>query len=145
MPVQFRNAPEVKEIAEAIIPEHHPHLDDAVISYIFRSEHEERNGRTVWGTARHPTGILAYYSRADFIIDIAEDIWFDLTEAQQLALVDHELSHCVEGKKGWEIQGHDIEEFESIIDRHGLYTPCRHSFGQKCLEVLARDDYETPI
>lgn len=145
MAVHFRNAPEVREIAEAMIPEHHPHLEDALISFIYRSEHENRNGREIWGTARCPTGLLAYYSGADFIIEIAEDIWDNITDAQQLALVDHELSHCVEGKTGWEIQGHDIEEFEKIIDRHGLFTPCRHSFGQKVLEVLARDDYETPI
>jgi hypothetical protein len=43
------------------------------------------------------------------------------------ALVDHELQHCckTEDKQGnpvWYIQGHDVEDFVSVIRRNGLWS-----------------------
>lgn len=44
------------------------------------------------------------------------------------ALIDHELQHCCRGEDNndgeptWYIQGHDFEDFTTIIRRHGLWT-----------------------
>jgi hypothetical protein len=62
-----------------------------------------------------------------FVIVISADTWKRLDERQRRALVDHELCHCVvsyddDGMPVLSTRTHDIEEFGSIIDRHGLWT-----------------------
>lgn len=146
-PTRWIEAPEVKDIAERLIPKHHAHLRSWAeeIRYVFRKEAQVSKGRAVWGKAHKITGLPCYLATnapgdvnafddtpppsADmFVMEIAHDIWTRLTPKQQEALVDHELMHftiemddnagVVRG-----IRGHDVEEFSAIAQRHGAWRP----------------------
>lgn len=133
-PLLFWSAREVKDIARELITDFHPYLADETIVYIFRSEHSEKDGDAVYGTAKKVSGLNAYLAfrsihggeedgpiapESFYIIDIAHDVWLALTGPQRIALVDHELSHI--GADG--MRGHDVEEFRGVIERHGLWRP----------------------
>lgn len=158
MATKFRTAPEVQEIAEELIAEHHPHLIGHRIEYVFRDKATTKNGKTELGTARVVKGRTAFLARpggleihgdtgeivtltADsdkptepipfFEIEIALDTWggtdrfgerWGLTDAQRIALIDHELCHCeVDDDGNLYARPHSIEEFTEIIERHGLW------------------------
>jgi predicted metallopeptidase len=136
MSVTYTDAPVVKEIAQGLIPQHHPHLEGARIEYVFRSKRLTSNGKIVAGKARKVTGLNAFLATKPpafgglpfFVIEIAQDVWDALPRPQQVALVDHELCHCfreIDDDTGeWElsIRPHDVEEFAEIVYRHGLWS-----------------------
>lgn len=135
---EYSSAPEVAAIAEKIIAAHHAHLADVRVEFVFRDKAAKKNGKEVGGTARKVSGLNAFlardgeqggdYSEDFFVIEIAEDIWSELTPHQKQALVDHELMHCtfeIDEKTDalkLGIRGHDIEEFAEIVQRHGIWS-----------------------
>ena len=135
--VTYRPADEAAEIAARLIPEWHPHLVDARIVYVFRSEAEIREGKLKLGSCRKVGGLNAWLAQSNdppqpdgndfFVIELAEPEWHErLSDRQREALVDHELSHayCEWGENEelkLSLVHHDIEEFAVIIDRHGLW------------------------
>jgi hypothetical protein len=141
MSTTYRAAAEVAEIAEKLIDSVHFDLVGVRIEYLFRDKAKSGHGRTIWATASKVGGrnaILASgasdeeqpqdpKSHEFFVLEVAEDIWRWLTEGQRLALVDHELMHMrcdideETGKPILSTRGHDLEEFRSIIDRHGFW------------------------
>lgn len=145
MPNSFIYAPEVKRIAEDLIATHHSHLAHIRIEYVFRSEPQKVNGQYAWATASKVTGRNAFFATpadevpfelvADdetppsyefFVLDVHREAWLGLTPRQREALVDHELCHMGieltdDGPKLILI-GHDIEEFNSIVARHGNWN-----------------------
>jgi Putative phage metallopeptidase len=139
-------APDVKRIADELIPKHHEHLilraDE--IRYVFRDDTPTSKGRFVLGKARKVDGLACYLANAEpeapnsfedheiadmFVIEISEPMWAQLTPAGRIALVDHELCHFamdvdeVEGTVKRAIRGHSVEEFTEIVHRHGLWRP----------------------
>lgn len=136
-PVTWWRARDAKEIAEALIPEFHEHLQEEAIRYVFRSKHTESKGRIRLACVRVIGGLNAYLAQAHqlepvsgmcppapvahpfYLMEIAWDTWTKLTGSQRIALVDHELKHI--GPTG--LVGHDVEEFADIIKRHGAWKP----------------------
>jgi hypothetical protein len=147
---EYWRAPEVKKIADELIPKHHEALNrtDVTIRYVFREPAAKSHGRLVYGKARKVGGLSAYLvglEHADrleddepvdfFVIEIARDLWIGQTEAQRKALVDHELSHLdVElddnGDRKLVMRGHDLEEFTDVVKRHGLWRPTVAKFAE---------------
>lgn len=144
---EWRHAPEVHAIAEEVIDDHHPHLANAPIRYVFRDTASVSRGRVVLGRARKVSGLNAYLvglvgrERVDppadfFVLEIAADEWQRLDIKQRVALVDHELCHLwveepadpLEHRK-LRIVGHDVEEFTEVIQRHGLWRPSVKAFA----------------
>ena len=81
-------------------------------------------------------------------ISLNREAWEVLTEAQRLALVDHELCHIApqldedgeqkedgHGKKLWRTVKHYIEEFVEIVERHGLYKADLAKFADIALKA----------
>src|SRR5581483_9311032 len=153
MPTQYHEAPEVREMAESLIPQYHRHLIDTEgvrIEYIFRNDVPKKNGAQVWGTARKITSLAAFLAdqEADeeesgkpfFVLCISYPIWCDMTTAQKEALVDHELSHCwakwddEKEKTVLTILPHDLEEFHAVVARHGYWR----SSVQRFVEAAER-------
>lgn len=153
----YRPAPSVKTIAEPLI-EDHPDLDDIDIRYVFRDTAAKSKGKVLLGKARKVSGLNAFLAAgyspdeipaddADhdfFVIEIAEDEWVTLTEAQRVALVDHELSHCAievddDGNQTLVVRGHDLEEFCSVVARHGLWKPDVRVFAETAVKQLTLD------
>ena len=128
----WRADEDVTEIAENLIGRHHPHLADVRIGYLFREKAGKKGGKEVLGTAeRFPEKMSALFEEDEdpaFLITLAWDAWQRATQKQRMALIDHELSHCImePGEKPYDkeepaLVGHDFEEFTAIVQRHGVW------------------------
>ncbi|HMV51003.1 MAG TPA: putative metallopeptidase [Blastocatellia bacterium] len=132
---QYSPAPEVEQIAQALILDYHTHLSTARIKFVFCAEPSKRRGQIVWGKAKLVTGLNAWLVTPEdersedpepfFVLEIARLIWDQLDDKAQRALVDHELSHFdVDIDSGdYRLMPHDLEEFTSVVRRHGLWRP----------------------
>lgn len=156
MTVTHRPAPAVARIAATLIGQHHTHLADVRIDYVFRSETAKSNGKAIWGKARKITGLNAFLATPEderpvdddidefFVIEIAEPVWAILSENERKALVDHELCHCTTEQKGGELKlklrPHDLEEFVQIVRRHGLWRDDVENFANAVQMVLPEPD-----
>lgn len=154
----YSAAPQVERIAEKLIAAHHRHLATVPIRYVWRDKAARSKGNVVLGKARKVTGLgahLVHLVRDDeppdevefFVIEIAHDTWQDLTEAQQTALVDHELCHLGveipergDKDRNLVVRGHDLEEFAAVVERHGLWRPAVETFQEALTTQLTFDD-----
>ena len=111
-------------IAEQLIEEYHPHLEKARIGFVFRKKAQKSGGVRVLGQTQKINPKLQVCLELDFLIWISKEDWEEkFTDAQQHALVDHELSHCgFDVDNGWVMRPHDVQEFWHIIKRHGLWS-----------------------
>ena len=148
----YRQAHEVEKIANDLIkkvPEHKA-LADVRIYYVFKPEATKSHGKLVLGKARMIGGLNAYLIEDEdpdggnvYVVEIAENTWRRMTAAQQKALVDHELCHFVvepgddDNPTVMKIRGHDLEEFASIVERHGFWRSDIATFGSKIAEQLS--------
>lgn len=131
MAAEYREAPEVQQIAQALIPQYHGHLASARIRYLFREGPWASRGRTVLGKAYKLGAREQHLVGADFLVVINADAWRELTPEQRVALVDHELSHCgIDDQGNWTLWEHDVEEFRHVLERHGFWQPNLWEFGQ---------------
>ena len=120
-------------MAEELIQDHHRSLVDARIGILFRDEAPKSRGRRTLGKAQKVADNWKPLLKQDldFIIWLAADVWNDeLSEDQKRALLDHELHHCyLDEKLRPRLRGHDVEEFLTIIHRHGLWKPDLERLG----------------
>lgn len=156
-PIKYREAHEVEKVARDLIYDYHTHLATARIKYVFRSEPAEEKGKLVWGKARKMGGLNAWlastgidrgYEQSEplpfFVIEIAEPIWNAIDDKTRRALVDHELTHCdvdIDTSK-YSLRPHDLEEFGSIVRKHGLWRDDVELFVKAALEA---GKYKLPL
>lgn len=124
---KFLPAFEARRIGQALI-EARPeleHLAGVDIRYEWARKGGSKAGRATLGTCRRASGLIAYYSRADFIVCLSADNCRDarFTRWQLEALVYHELRHAdLDPDHGTPmLQGHDVEMFTSEVERYGLW------------------------
>lgn len=160
MPMTYRVASEAKKIGDRIIPLYHDHLVGIPVVYLFRSKHKRSGCKQVLGTCRKVSGLTAYFALPEsergevecdpndfafFMIELAEDLWEELTGDQREALVDHEISHAIvehndDGSVTLRTVGHDIEDFAGVIQRHGLWMPDLEDFARRTAGVMSLFD-----
>src|SRR6266542_465308 len=95
-------ADDAQRVGKTLIAEHHPHLLDAEILYVFTNQQRKRCDRIRLGSAAKLNALQRFLSSGmetvsgghDFLVLIDEGMWRALTAAQRQALVDHELCHC---------------------------------------------------
>lgn len=143
---EYSDAPEVRAIAKDIIASHHRHLLNATIRYVFRDEAAKKGSKVILGTARKIGGLNAFLASSHldmneaedfFVIEIAADEWQHLDHKQRAALVDHELMHCDVDEDGkLKMVPHDLEEFTSIVRRHGLWKEDVRDFAHEVQRAL---------
>lgn len=124
MAVELQDAPpDITERVWRLVDAYHPHLAEARLVVQVRELAPVKDGFTTMAevdTADNDE------ERADFDFSMwfAWDEWQTLDDVQRDAIVDHELCHC-----GWDKAGkpflidHDIQEFNAIIARYGLWWP----------------------
>lgn len=122
-------------MANKLIEEYHPHLLDAKIAFIFRMDEMKSRGQLLGGSAEMVTGKHKFFSNYDFVITICKPVWEGCNDKRRAALVDHELTHCgvtetVQGERKFKIIPHDVQEFNSIIKRHGLWSDPLQKFDK---------------
>lgn len=141
IPAQFDPADDVEEVAHELIPKYHSHLANAEIAYLFYNKEIKRKGKRIAGTAETCGKKVKALCDKDFVITISYPVWKDLEDEQRLALVDHELEHCLvtekeDGSMKCSTIPHDMEEFNAIISRHGLYHAGLEMLSNTILEVV---------
>jgi hypothetical protein len=142
---KYKPAPEVKEIAEKLIDSHHGHLREAKIKYLFRDKALKSKGKIELGKATKVSGKYNAVTGADFLIEIAEPHFWDMEHKQQVALIDHELSHCwidLEGNR--KIMPHDFEGFNGVLKRHGFWMGDLEVMGKTAKQLELPFDEEKP-
>jgi DNA-binding FrmR family transcriptional regulator len=98
------------------------------MAYLYKNKPIKIKGREAVATAEKVAQKHRTLSGYHFIITIAYPTWQELDDKIRLAVLDHELEHCfVEddektGEPKYAVLPHDVEEFSTIIRRHGLYT-----------------------
>ena len=101
----YEAAPPVEKLAAKVLREHHPHLVDARICYLFVDPPPKKDGREVSGRCSkvpakvngilEAAGVQAPETGAyDFLVEIAEAHWTAADADLKEALVDHELQHA---------------------------------------------------
>jgi hypothetical protein len=144
---RYSKAPEVQEIAEKLIAEHHPHLENETIRCIWRDKHTLSKGKIVMVKPQKVSGLagwlhLGYFADGDpdrftdmFVLEVPRDIWDRIDKAQRVALIDHGLQHFDvevpdQGDKDRRllVRGPDVAEFNVIVERHGLWRPAIEDF-----------------
>lgn len=137
MPAIWTEAPkEIIEMTKALIRMYHPELGTARIAVIMRSEAPETNGRVTYGKARKVSAEQQVHIPFDFVIWLAKDQWIRFSDNQKNALLDHELSHCQWDGLNARMRSHDVEEFNHIIRRWGMWWPDSDSFAVAVQQAL---------
>ena len=144
-PTSFDRAETIEELAKELIAEFHSHLVNANIAYLWKNKKITKSGRTVIATAEKCSPKVKALCDYDFIIVVSAPAYNDLTDKQRRAVIDHELEHCLvddndAGEKVTKIVAHDVEEFGSIILRHGLYKEDLVRMGRIVEKAEEQDD-----
>lgn len=146
--MDFYWADEPAALALKIIDDNHPHLKDLPIAYVFKAVPPKKkkanaNGRVKKVTMARTSKIseankCLMVQRFEFKIEFDHAIWVELAETpeKQLALVDHELSHCGNDAEGTYLIPHSIEEISAVVERHGLWKSDVAQFAATIDHVL---------
>lgn len=148
MPVIYSEADAVREIAEALIPSFHPDLATARIKYIYREKCSTKGGKPVYGRASKLSGVSEFLVGADFVIEVAFDLWNEMEGAQRQALVDHLLERCYgeedeedpSAAMSWKLREPDVHEFATILSRHGVWNEGLEGFVSAAKNVSSPDE-----
>ena len=146
MAKMYGEAELVESYAKKLIGPFHPELATARIKYIFVDKGSIKSGRPVFGKVRKISGALEYLTQLDFLVEIALDHWNELTEQQRTALVDHLLERCWgeeseedSGAFKWSIREPDVQEFGSILQRHGVWNDSLGGFVSIAKKIKVDD------
>lgn len=124
---EFQLAPDLERIARLLIdvcPEL-AHLNGLEIRYCWKRKGSKQHGKAVLGTCQKPSGLLAYFSGADFVVWLSAQWLTDMraTNWQVEAILHHEMSHT-----GYDdetdtptVVAHDFADFRSTLERYGFY------------------------
>lgn len=97
MTAAFSRAEAAQAIADQLIPLYHEPLAaaDVRIAFLFRETASRRGNKTILGKASKLAARARFLCEmnADAVIELGEDTWDTMTDAQRRALVDHELTH----------------------------------------------------
>jgi hypothetical protein len=152
----YEKSPRIREIAERLIYDHHPHLRDAeeLIEFYIRDD-----GGVNWaGKCKKCSSFERFLTGMMFHIFIIEPAFKHWPMDKLEALVDHELCHIrrrpgmgvIDSATGqvirqewadkddpdsWYIREHDVEEFSDIIHRHGLWEVGVEKFAEAVREA----------
>lgn len=122
----------------------HEDLADARIALAWRKQVKaDKDGKLVLGKVRKASDLDRELAPYDFVVLLNQEAWDELTEAQRLALLDHELCHVVpvlddngkpqlneRGHPCFRLRKHDLEEFRAVVERHGCYLSDVAEFAQ---------------
>jgi hypothetical protein len=146
--VDFLPAPDLTQMADDLIEKHArlSVLTQITIHYLWKRQGGNVKGKTRFGQCQKPSGLLAHYSKADFVIWLAADNCrqSQFTREQVEPLLLHEMLHISQtltddGEVRWVIVGHDIEEFAYVVQTHGLWSWDLQRFQQLALFQPAQE------
>jgi hypothetical protein len=141
MPKTWEDAKDLEHIASGLISGYHPEISTARILYCFVSEAGSKGGRKIPGKVRKFSGFMEWVLNKDFVVEVALDMWLEFDQQQKTALVDHLLERCYgeenedSGEISWKLREPDVQEFGTILNRHGAWNSDLHTFVSISREV----------
>lgn len=132
------NTPEPYKLLNDVRTLHHGDTKQARIALAWRLRTKaDKDGRIKLGQCIKVSDLHREFADYDFIITLNRDFWEDtvVTDAQRSALLDHEMMHAAPSYNGesgehevdergrflFRVRGHDFEDFNDIIQRHGIW------------------------
>ena len=122
----YSPAPEAEDVARRVIECHHPHLIDAKITYIFRTDRWQLKDRPVLGKVVIAPQMWRYLGSCDLVLVINEVIFKSLSDEGRIAMLDNVLAQINpphinrQGLAVWSTRDHDIREFSEVVKRHNI-------------------------
>lgn len=130
--------PEPYKLLKEVRDAHHGDTRAARIALAWKlNTKADKDGHIVLGKCIKVSDLYREYADYDFIVTLNKEFWEDLavTKEQKIALVDHEMCHAApdyndetgehkvdeRGRFLFRIRRHDVEEFNDIIQRHGIW------------------------
>jgi Putative phage metallopeptidase len=130
--------PEPYSMLQKVRDAWHADTENASIGLAWKLDTKcDADGRLTLGMCCRASEMQRAVADYDFIILLNKEVWDDeeFTDDKKLALLDHELMHAArsvddegeqrwdsKGRRLWRIRRHDIEEFTSVVRRHGVYN-----------------------
>lgn len=141
----FAKAASPAAIGRILIRTFHPGLDGRPIGWLWKENLTVR-GAIALATASKTSGKLKYFAGKDFLVVVNHTTWRDLDLAARIALLDHELCHCALDPETDAplIVPHDIEEFDRIVKRWGLWDRRLERFGQVIRDLGQGSLFDAP-
>ena len=147
VPTQFDPCPEeISKLARGLITQYHTHLVNSKFAFLFVNKDMTRKGKIAIATVEKINAKFKALTELDFLITISYPKWKELSDKQQMAVMDHELTHCLVedseepgGDTKFKIIPHSIEEFFGIIDRYGLVFTDLVTLGRIVTDAVGKD------
>lgn len=132
-------------LLERLVNDHHPSLSEVRFALLWRRELKpDADRKLTLGKSMKVADADKELAGYDWKIILNKEAWGDFSSEQRAAVMDHEITHCdlaadrktcevrrdVRGRLVLRARRHDIEEFSSIIERHGLYTSSLVKFAE---------------
>lgn len=136
MSADYSSAESVQAVAQSLMATYHPELATARIAYLFIDRVPKKGGRELYGKAVKVSGRWQELTELDFCIEVSLPKWQDLTDDQKTALIDHLLERCSgeedeeDGSYKWSLREPDVQEFSTILQRHGIWNESLTGFVQ---------------
>lgn len=138
-----------------LIEKHHEDLTNARIALAWNlSWKPDVDGRVTLGKCKRASDLDRELADYDFVIILRQEFMEDaaVEDWQRVALLDHELSHAAlkydpktgepvedeRGRKVYRMVKHDIEEFSSVVARHGIYKRDLEHFAMALQQSKAK-------
>lgn len=138
--MKYRTAPEVKEVAGALIEEVEDleYLAAEPLVYVMMSEAPKKSGRSILGRAKKVTGLNAFLASPRkpgkfkdpvppdlLVVEVSEYWWLLMPPAGRRGLVDHLLNHFdMDADTGvFQVAPPEFGEFPGVLQRHGFWRP----------------------
>ena len=137
MALELSRAENLEQVCSRLIENFYPFLEGSDVVCILRSSFFQDDKKCV-ARIEKISGLKAFlWSKRDgaqdsfFLIQLVAPIWNELSEPQQIAVLDHELCHIeLDDETGFiNLRKHSIEEFPEIVERHGAYHDGLVIFG----------------
>lgn len=116
---------DLEKLADSVIDEHQNELGfikdmEIQIGYVRSYIRKIKDGRIVYADTEKTKHKYSAYLPFDFVITFYEPNVAMFNDEQLRILMWHELRHIGIGERGFMIMPHEIEDFFSIIRKHGL-------------------------
>lgn len=134
---------EVEAIVEELVRAHHRHLERARILVLGKPKAAKRSGGKVnVAKAKRATPALNALVKDElgevhYLIELGLDAWDKLDTKVRRIVLDHELCHFAgQGEAGkWTVVDHDVEEFTTILRRHGAWHVSLEMFVREAKQL----------
>ncbi len=120
---EFEVSDELKQLAETVIEEQKLDINPAKVEFLLVYPNI---AKTVAGRCIKTSKELRFFSGKDYLIEMSGELWDSLDDSVRYVLMQHELMHILPimndktGEWKFELRRHDIEDFSSIIKKHGI-------------------------